>query len=90
MVNKALNFLDIADASWLHQTMTAIGITVGPRLKRLAPFFLAGPISGPLLAGVVINFKEGRPLLGSLYAILLAEVTIFLPLITAKMGLALI
>jgi hypothetical protein len=69
--------------------MTAIGFpTVGPRFKRLAPFFLAGPISGPLLAGVVLNFRQGRPVLGSLYAILLAEITIFLPAITAKLGLA--
>ena len=68
--------------------MTAIGFRVGPRFKRLAPFFLAGPISGPLLAGVVLNFKEGRPVLGSLYAIALAEVTICLPAITAKLGIA--
>ena len=72
------------------KTMTAIGFPVGPRFKRLAPFFLAGPISGPLLAGVVINFKEGRPVLGCLYGILLAEVTIFLPLVTAKLGLGLL
>jgi hypothetical protein len=70
--------------------MTAIGFTVGPRFKRLAPFFLAGPISGPLLAGVVLNFKEGRPVLGSLYAVLLTEITIYLPLITAKLGLAIL
>jgi len=70
--------------------MSAIGISLPPRVKRLAPFFLAGPISGPLLAGVVLNFKEGRPVLGSLYAIALAEITVFLPLITAKLGLALI
>jgi hypothetical protein len=68
--------------------MAAIGFPVSPRMKRLAPYFLAGPISGPLLAGVVINFREGRPVLGSLYAILLVEITIFLPLITAKLGLA--
>jgi hypothetical protein len=36
----------------------------------------------------VLNFKEGRPVLGSLYAIALAEITICLPLITAKLGLA--
>jgi hypothetical protein len=68
--------------------MTAIGISVSPKVKRLAPFFLAGPISGPLLAGVVLNFKEGRPVLGSLYAIALAEITVCLPLITAKLGIA--
>ncbi|HEY2709408.1 MAG TPA: hypothetical protein VGI95_15265 [Caulobacteraceae bacterium] len=57
-------------------------------MKRLAPFFLAGPISGPLLAGVVLNFRAGRPVLASLYAIALAEITICLPLITAKLGVA--
>ena len=70
--------------------MAAIGFSVSPRVKRLAPFFLVGPISGPLLAGVVFNFKEGRPLLGSLYAIALTEFVILLPLITAKLGLALV
>jgi hypothetical protein len=60
------------------------------RLKRLAPFFLAGPISGPLLAGVVFNFRDGRPVLGSLYAIALAEVTICLPLVVAHLGLRLV
>ena len=68
--------------------MAAFAFSVPARVKRLAPFFLAGPISGPLLAGVVLNFKEGRPVLGSLYAIALAEVAIFLPAITAKLGLA--
>ena len=70
--------------------MSAIGISLSPRMKRLAPFFLAGPISGPLLAGVVLNFKEGRPVLGSLYAIALTELTVFVPMITAKLGLALV
>ncbi len=67
--------------------MNVRGLTISPRVKRLAPFFLVGPISGPLLAGVVFNFREGRPVLGSLYAIALAEFAIFLPLITAKLGL---
>lgn len=60
------------------------------RFKRLAPYFLVGPISGPLLAGVVINFRGGRPVLGSLYAIALAEVTICLPIIVAHLGLRLL
>jgi hypothetical protein len=68
--------------------MAAIGFNVHPRVKRLAPFFLVGPISGPLLAGVVLNLKQGRPVLASLYAIALTEITICLPLITAKLGLA--
>jgi len=70
--------------------MAAIAFKVGPRFRRLAPFLLAGPISGPLLAGVVINFKEGRPVLGSLYAVALAEFSIVAPLITAKIGLHLL
>ena len=41
-------------------------------------------------AGVVFNFKEGRPILGSLYAIALTEVVVFLPLITAKLGINLL
>jgi hypothetical protein len=70
--------------------MAAMGFSLSPRFKRLAPFFLAGPISGPLLAGVVINFREGRPVLGTLYAIALVEIAITLPLITAKLGLAIL
>ena len=60
------------------------------RFKRLAPYFLAGPITGPLLAGVVINFRGGRPVLGSLYAVALVENIVLLPLITAKLGLNLL
>ena len=52
------------------------------RWARVAPFFLIGPISGPLLAGVVFNFREGRPVLGTLYAIALAEFVILLPALT--------
>ena len=67
--------------------MAAIAFKVGPRARRLAPFLLAGPITGPLLAGVVFNFREGRPVLGSLYAILLTELTLVVPMITTKLGL---
>jgi hypothetical protein len=60
------------------------------RLRRLAPYFLIGPISGPLLAGVVINFREGRPVLGSLYAVLLTQYMVLLPAVTAKLGIRLL
>ncbi len=59
------------------------------RFKRLAPYFLVGPISGPLLAGVVINFREGRPILSALYAIALVQYVILLPTLVAKLGLRL-
>lgn len=55
------------------------------RLKRIAPFLLIGPISGPLLAGVVFNFRGARPVLGSLYAVALVQYTILLPLVAAQM-----
>jgi hypothetical protein len=60
------------------------------RWKRLAPFFLLGPISGPLVAGVVFNFREGRPVLGALYAVALVELTLLLPVIVTTLGLKLI
>ncbi|HEY2177820.1 MAG TPA: hypothetical protein VGH15_04500 [Caulobacteraceae bacterium] len=37
----------------------------------LAPFFVLGPISGPLTAGVVLNLRGGRPVLASLYGLAL-------------------
>ena len=60
------------------------------RWKRLAPFFLLGPISGPLAAGVVFNFREGRPVLAIMYAVALVELTLLLPVIVATLGLTLI
>ena len=60
------------------------------RLRRLAPFFLIGPISGPLLAGVVFNFRGGRPVLASLYGVALVEYTILLPTLVGKYGAALV
>lgn len=60
------------------------------RLRRLAPYFLIGPISGPLFAGVVINFRGGRPFLAALYAIALVQYALLLPLIAARLGFSLI
>ncbi|MBT9472716.1 MAG: hypothetical protein V4514_22445 [Pseudomonadota bacterium] len=60
------------------------------RIKRLGPFLLLGPISGPLVAGVVFNLREGRPVLASLYAMALAEFTFLLPVVTAHLGLQLV
>ncbi len=56
------------------------------RLKRLAPFFLIGPVSGPLLAGVVFNWMGGRPVLASLYAVALGLYFVLLPALIAKVG----
>ncbi|MFN3523532.1 MAG: hypothetical protein ACK4YQ_14890 [Phenylobacterium sp.] len=56
------------------------------RLKQVAPFLLIGPISGPLLAGAVINYREGRPVLGSMYSIAFVQYLFLLPALTAKLG----
>jgi hypothetical protein len=39
---------------------------------------LIGPISGPLLAAVVTNLRGGRPVLGLLYGVVLAEYAVLL------------
>lgn len=54
------------------------------RIKRIAPYLLLGPISGPLVAGIVNNFRGGRPVLGTMYAVLLCECVYLLPVLTAK------
>lgn len=70
------------------QHRQVLGGPVSPRVKRLAPFFLLGPISGPLLAGVVFNFRDGRPVLGTLYAIAFIEFLVLLPALSAKFTVA--
>ena len=62
-------------------------MVVMKRWARVVPFFLIGPISGPMLAGVIFNYREGRPVLSSLYAIALAEYVILLPALTVHFGL---
>jgi hypothetical protein len=56
------------------------------RLRRLAPYLIVGPISGPLLAGAVTNFRGGRPVLGSFYALALLEYAILLPMLAARLA----
>ncbi len=55
------------------------------RWAKLAPFFLVGPVSGPLLAGAVFNLKGGRPILGGLYCLALALFAILLPTEAARL-----
>ena len=52
-------------------TNPVAGLSLKDRVKRIAPFMVAGPISGPLLAATVWNFKSGHPVLGSLYGTLM-------------------
>ena len=60
------------------------------KFKRLAPYFLLGPITGPLVAGIVHNYRDGNRILAGLYAIALVEITVLLPVITADLGLKLV
>jgi hypothetical protein len=57
------------------------------KLKRLAPYLLLGPITGPLCARMVHHFRTGSPILATLYGIAMVEVIILLPVITAGFGL---
>lgn len=61
------------------------GRTLKQHAIRLAPFMLLGPITGPLVAGVVLNLKDRRPVLAGLYAVLLAELTLAAPLLAAHL-----
>lgn len=60
------------------------------RLKRLAPYMLLGPISGPLTAASVHYFRKGERVMGSLYALLTLEVFFLLPVLLAKLSLRLL
>ena len=59
------------------------------RFRQVAPYLLIGPIGGPLVAGAVINFRAGRPLLGSLFAVALVAYSIALPTLVARLSLPL-
>jgi hypothetical protein len=57
------------------------------KLKRLAPYLLLGPITGPLCAAMVHHYRGGRPVLATLYGIAMVEIIVLLPVITAGLGL---
>lgn len=53
-------------------------------VARVAPYLVLGPISGPLTAGVVVNLRDGRPFLASMYGFLLASWLLLTPLWVAQ------
>ncbi|HEY5288600.1 MAG TPA: hypothetical protein VIJ59_01075 [Caulobacteraceae bacterium] len=55
------------------------------RVARLAPFFALGPISGPLTAGIVLNFRRGNPVLATLYCVALTLWLVLAPVEAAHM-----
>ena len=54
------------------------------RMKRIAPFLLLGPLTGPLVAGLVSTLAAQRPFMASVYALGLIEVALGLPTILTK------
>jgi hypothetical protein len=59
-------------------------------LKRVAPYMLLGPISGPLTAASVHYFKKGEPVMGALYVFVTVQVFFLLPILVAKLSLNLL
>ncbi len=60
------------------------------RWRKYLPFLLLGPVSGPLIAAIVFNFRAGRRVVASLYVVALISFTILLPYVTARLGLRLL
>jgi hypothetical protein len=60
------------------------GPSVATHALRLAPYLALGPVTGPFLAGVVHNVRDGRPVLASMYAFLLASWWLLLPMATVR------
>lgn len=84
-----LEFLPLRTASRAHETpvrASARPSIAASRWRRLAPYLLLGPISGPLVAAIVYNLRAGRPAMATIYALGLLEFMILLPLVTAHLG----
>jgi hypothetical protein len=54
------------------------------RLKHIAPFLLLGPLTGPLVAGLLASVSAQRPFMVFIYALGLIEVALGLPAILTK------
>jgi hypothetical protein len=50
-------------------------MTAKTYFKRVLPWFLIGPVSGPLAEGVVRNWRAGEATLARLYAVALVVTT---------------
>ena len=56
------------------------------RFRRLAPYLLLGPLTGPCVAGVVINIQRGNHVLAGLYGIAVFETVFLLPPTVVALG----
>lgn len=57
------------------------------RFRRIAPYLLLGPLTGPFVAGVVINLQKGNRVLAALYAIAVLETVFLLPPIAVALSI---
>jgi hypothetical protein len=57
------------------------------RFRRLAPYFLLGPLTGPFVAGVVINIQRGNHVLAGLYGVAVLETVFLLPPTVVALGI---
>ncbi len=61
-----------------------------PRLRRLAPYLLLGPVSGPLVAAAVFHWNGRRPFLATLYVVAVVEFYLLMPAIASFVGKGLV
>lgn len=60
------------------------------RFKRMAPYLLLGPVTGPLAFGLVASLRDRHPILAALYALAILEFWLVTPLLVARLGLQLV
>ena len=53
-------------------------------MKRVVPFLLLGPLTGPLTAGLLYTFRAQRFGMAAVYAVGLLEVAMGLPALLAR------
>lgn len=63
-------------------------VSAAKRLRRWVPYFLLGPVTGPLAAGVVRSLRARQPLLAGLYAFAVVEAWVVLPLVAHNFAVA--
>jgi len=54
------------------------------RLMRVAPFLILGPLTGPLVAGLLSSLKKGRLVIGGAYVLGIIEVVLGLPTVLLR------
>ena len=58
------------------------------RFRSLVPWLLLGPVTGPLLAGLVRSLRTGHPILAGLYAFAVLETWLILTLLARGVAVA--